>query len=479
MTFSGKLILCFLVAGGLAFVLISDFGNEAVPETAQIPEVTSSESRFTEPGDADTNQATEPDGVRVMPVMVSKLHRVTQVSRQQYVSGILVASRRSVLGFERTGRLEVVFVDEGQRVEKGEQLAILDQRQLRIQVLETQARLAQQVAVLEELRAGPREETIAAARAETEALTSEAELRQVTLNRMEELAQRNAVGQQTLDDARYDWKAVTARRDAATRRLEELLTGTRSEQLAAQRAAVDILKAQLEHLQIDIQDSILDAPFAGTIVRRLADEGRMLSAGQSVLELLESDHLEAHVGMPQSLVRSLQSSDYVVMTVNGHGVTGRLRSILPQVDSATRTQTAVIDVSDGVDLELADGQLVRLQVTEEIPTDGFRVPLSALSAGVKGLWTLAVVTQPDQKEGSPDSPASHRDGVVQLRAVEVLITESDFAVIRGAVREGETFVINGSHRLINGQKIRPVNVVDRKTAAQKAASQLCAGSSGQ
>ena len=103
--------------------------------------------------------------------------------------------------------------------------------------------------------------------------------------------------------------------------------------------------------------------------------------------------------------------------MNGHGVTGRLRSILPQVDSATRTQTAVIDVSDGVDLELADGQLVRLQVTEEIPTDGFRVPLSALSAGVKGLWTLAVVTQPDQKEGSPDSPASHLDRVLDLRTV--------------------------------------------------------------
>ena len=380
--------------------------------------------------------------VTVLPVAVDRLRRVTQVVRDQAVSGTLVAARRTSLAFERSGRLDQVLVDEGQRVAAGESLAVLDQRQLQIQIRQTEAQLAQQQAVLAELQAGPRPETIQAAKAEVDSLTADAELRQLTFQRTEQLSQRSATAQQSLDDARFAWKIAVARRDVAVRKLEELMAGTRVEQVAAQQAAVNGLMARLDALHVDLTDSTLLAPFAGTIIRRFADEGRMLTPEQSVLELLESDHLEAHVGLPSSLVKSTSSEDYLVLTIGGRDVTGRLRQILPQVDRTTRTQTAIIDVQGSEELALADGQLVRLRVSEVVATDGFRVPMAALSAGPRGLWNLAVVV----------------DNRIQLRAVELLVTETEFAVIRGAVREGDVFVINGAHRLIDGQLVLGLNM---------------------
>jgi multidrug efflux pump subunit AcrA (membrane-fusion protein) len=319
------------------------------------------------------------------------------------------------------------------------------------------AELAQQQAVLAELSAGPRQETIAAMMAESEAWAADVELRLATFNRIDGLFKRNATSAQSVDEAKLNWKSASARRDAVNRQLEELQAGTRDEKLTAQTAVVAGLKARLASLQIDVDDSDLKAPFAGTIVSRNADDGDMLSPQQSVFELLETGHYEARIGIPSSLVGELSSEGYYVLTAGSVEVTGKVRSVLAQVDQSTRTQTVVLDIDAANAVDLADGQLVRMGFDVPIDVDGFEVPLTALASGSRGLWTVYVM-QP-----VADFPSQQ---TIAARSVEVLHTDGSKVVIRGAIYEGESLVVEGVHRVVPGQLV--TNLASSESSDSKA-----------
>lgn len=381
---------------------------------------------------------------KTLPIRTDVLKPITSIQRERQYSGTVVAARRTRLAFERSARLIEVLVDEGDVVSEGQILARIDQRQLQTQLTAVQAELAQQQAVLAELDAGPRQETIAAMRAESEAWAADVELRLATLNRIDGLYKRSATSAQSVDEARLNWKSGSARRDAVMKQLEELQAGTREEKLAAQKAVVAGLEARLASLQIDVDDSELKAPFAGTIVRRNADDGDMLSPQQAVFELLETGHLEARIGIPSALVSELSREDYYILKAGSVEVTGKVRSVLAQVEQSTRTQIVVIDIDEANTADLADGQLIRMGFDVPIEVEGFEIPLTALASGSRGLWSVYVV-----------EPAVDLDShqTIAARSVEVLHTNGSSVVVRGAVYEGENLVVEGVHRVVPGQLV--------------------------
>ena len=116
------------------------------------------------------------------------------------------------------------------------------------------------------------------------------------------MAGRGSVTAQDEDDARLAADAATAALAAARAELEELRAGPRPERLAAGRAEVMRAAAELRSAEVDLENSTLTAPFAGTVGARLADEGDVPAAGAAVLELLETaaPRLRAGVGGPDA-----------------------------------------------------------------------------------------------------------------------------------------------------------------------------------
>ena len=61
------------------------------------------------------------------------------------------------------------------------------------------------------------------------------------------------------------------------------------------------LQARLAGLDIDLDKKRPEAPFAGTVAARTSDEGTVVSAGQTILRLVENDRLQARIGVPQQV----------------------------------------------------------------------------------------------------------------------------------------------------------------------------------
>ena len=119
-----------------------------------------------------------PPTSRALPVETLQVKALTSYQTSRAYSGQVTARRSSELGFERAGRLTRLDVDDGAQVKLDDALATLDTQELQTTQLDLKAQLAQAVARLAEMRAGPRTETIDAAQAEVQERRAEIDLAQ-------------------------------------------------------------------------------------------------------------------------------------------------------------------------------------------------------------------------------------------------------------------------------------------------------------
>ncbi len=298
--------------------------------------------------------------------------------------------------------------------------------------------------------AGSRAEDISAARARVDNRSAEVQLLRLKLARREQLMSTNAVSREQYEEIAFGLQSREAQLREAEDDLEELLNGTREEQVRAQRAVVDELDAATAEVDVDIRRGTLRAPFAGTIARRLADEGTIVGVGISVFRLVEDRELEARVGLPVQAAELLANGSAQRPRIGGRYYDANLAGRFPEVDSATRTRTVILRLDDSAAEDVVHGQIVRLQLEETVEEPGYWLPSTALTKGARGLWACFAAVEP----GSTDSVSSDLFRV-ERRDVEVLLAQSDRVLVWGTLQSDDRVIEGGIHRIVPGQLVRP------------------------
>ncbi len=387
------------------------------------------------------------EGAGVINVEVETLQKATTWETRSTYSGIIKAKRKSALSFERPGRVDVIEVEEGDRVKAGQVLARLNTDQVEAQVRKLEADRRAAEALLSELKAGPRQETIDAAKARVREQETQLELATVTEGRRKRLLEQRLVAREEYDQAQAAVERWEAEREVAQKQLEDLQLGTRQEKIASQAAVIESLVAAIEAARIDLEHSVIKSPYDGSIVARDIDEGYVVSSGQPVLTISEDAQLQAHVGVPPNVAQSLATGTVLRVVVRDQQLPARLKSVVAQIDENTRSQEVIATLANTPENKIVPGDIARLEVARSIPVDGYWLDTSAIVQAQRGLWECFVV-EPDKKGEL---------GTTARRAVEVLQTEGNRVLVRGAVREGERVVVSAVHRLSVGQKVRPVD----------------------
>jgi len=391
-------------------------------------------------GSADEDPAASGAQARALPVEIMTVEETDRFATKRVYTGRVEARRVADLAFERSGLLLDVSVDEGSPVIEGQALARLDTRELDLDRRSAVAERDAASAKLKEMRAGPRAQTIEAAREVVKDLESQVELARRKQARRVELntTNGNAIADEALEEVEYILLSSKARAARGRQILGELEAGTREEVIAAQDAVVRRLDARIESIDLAIEKSVLRAPFAGTIAARHADEGAVPSPQTPLLTLVESDTLEARIGVPPDDARQLPDGAKAKVRVGNHTIDAILRGRRPQIDEATRTQRHIFDLTDAP-AGVVRGQLARIELDVEIAAKGVWVPHSALVRAPRGLWACYVVID---------------DGIVARREVSVVHTDGGRVYVRGTLRGGERLIRSGAHRVVAGQRVR-------------------------
>jgi RND family efflux transporter MFP subunit len=387
---------------------------------------------------------------RILAVTTITARPVTSYAAARKYTGAIVARRTSELGFELVGKLTELHVKEGGSVTAGMALAKLDTEHLETNRRKLVAKRAQAVALLDEMLAGPRSENIAAARARVASLQAQVELLRLQTARQKRLVPSGATTQEQYEQHVFGLKAREAELSEAQHNLEELLNGTRKEQVAAQRAVVAEFDAAIAEIDVDLQKSTLVAPFDGTIARRFVEAGTVVNAGQRVFRLIEDGALEAWIGLPSQAAARLTVGSSQRIKIQGETFDAVVASRFPEVDPATRTRTVVLELNGSASERIVHGQVVRLELQETVEADGFWLPPTALTKGARGLWSALVGEQESGEDGSVETGSLR----VARRDLEVLHTESDRVLVRGTLHAGEHVITGGTHRVVPGQVVR-------------------------
>ena len=343
--------------------------------------------------DADSNRDGAADAALLVPV--ARVAPADGYTVQREFAGRVEAARHSAVGFEIGGQLAAVLVDEGDRVAAGDTLARLDTERL-------EARRAEAEAALDEAAAS-------LALAET------------TLARTAEALEFRGVSRQEYDEAVRAERAARSAREAA--------------------------RARLTSVRVDLEKSVLRAPFAGTVVRRVADEGEVLAPGQVLLELQERSAPRVRVGVAGDMLAAVTAGEEPILTVAGRALPARLRAVLPLRDAVTRTVDVLFELQ--TDEGVLPGDLARLALERRVETPGCWLPLGGLAEGGRGVWTSYVAVPLPAGESAGE--ATH---VIEARTVEVLHEREDRVYVRGALDTGERVVVEGLHRVVPGQSVR-------------------------
>lgn len=280
-------------------------------------------------------------------------------------------------------RIAELRVREGERVDGGEVLALLDSAgSLRAAVAVAEANLATREAALAQTRlvvATARDEARAAlARAEATAASARRDLdRAATLNARgaaadQVLDQRRLAHQQALQDV------ARARADLARYGFEEL---ERQADVALARANIEAARAELERARADLDKAVVRAPGSGTVLTIAAWPGErpgvdgILTFGDltgmiAEVEVYETEAGALSPGVPATLTaRALPHSLHGRVARIGQEVR---RQTLVDASPAANTDTRVVRVILELDPASAEvaARFVNLQVTARFATGG-------------------------------------------------------------------------------------------------------------
>lgn len=210
-----------------------------------------------------------------------------------------------------------ILVNEGDSVQAGQLLLILDPRRTQAQLDAAQAEVQRLTAALDELRHGARIETIDATRAALARMQTTAANARIARDRIADIRKRGLNSQADLDNANTALRQADADVAAARANLAELLHGTRPEDLAQGEAALAQAKAQAAQLAITLSRLSVRAPRAGRVDALPFRLGDRPPAGASVVSLLVGDAPYAQVFVPEPRRASLQPGARFQVQVDG------------------------------------------------------------------------------------------------------------------------------------------------------------------
>lgn len=206
------------------------------------------------------------------------------------ISGNLEA-HESTVGFKVQGRLDELPVQEGQYVSAGDIIARLDKEDYMQKVRVNEATLRSREAELNLALAGSRTQEIKAAEQAVLDAQADVELKKVEFERNQALYEKEGVSAEARDIAETNLKRAQANYERSTQMYNEILEGTRKEQIEIHRANVRTARENLHLSRIRLDYTSLYAPKTGVVTVRQAELGEVMLPGTPVVTIAGIDNL--------------------------------------------------------------------------------------------------------------------------------------------------------------------------------------------
>lgn len=332
-------------------------------------------------------------------------------------SGYVTARRQATVSAKVTGRVAEVRIEEGQRVEEGDVLARLDP-------VDALAALEQARTQLDAARAMLVEQRVQLARAERDQ------------KRQQDLVARKLTSQQASEDAVTEVAAQRAR-------------------IAAQERQVAVAQSGLDMAQVQLDNTVVKAPFSGVVTVKAAQPGEIvspMSAGggftrTGIGTIVDMNSLEIEVDVNESYIGRVQPGQPVESTLNAYPdwkIPGKVIAIIPTADRSKAT------VKVRIGLDIKDARIV--------PDMGARVAFlgearPAAAADARPIPGVLVPAEAIKSVGDASLAYVVKDGRLEERKLTLGQTLSSSRQVLSGLSAGDRVALAPPDGVKSGDKV--------------------------
>lgn len=356
-------------------------------------------------------------------------------------------SRTAKLSFRVPGQLLEFDPELGKSVAKDEVVARLDPRDYQLAVTRLDQAILEADALLSAMRSGARAEDISALEAQLAGADTAVINAKKQLARMTNLRQDGTASEVQYDLAKTAHDTALAHQETLKTQLEKAKAGARAEEITAMEAKIAGLYVDRTLAQNKFGDTELKAPFNGRISRKFFDNHETVAPGIAVLELVDSDTIEATLSVPEEIVLrkdQIQKIECRFDSIPDAVFVGTVKEIgrSTQAGNLSYPMTVRVDCSKKeANTTILPGMVGTASIFLSGGERSFLIPTAALipdeNKSAAAVWTI-----------DPESQTLRRH---QVRIAS--FTEAG-AVVESGLSAGETIVGAGARFLEEGRKVR-------------------------
>jgi RND family efflux transporter MFP subunit len=242
----------------------------------------------------------------------------------------------------------------------------------------------------------------------------------------------------------------------------------RKPQLAMAEASVDSARAALDQAELDLERTVVRAPFNSMIQSRSVDLGSQVSAGMTLANLVGTDVYWIQVSVPVDElkwmnipgVNSTEGSRARVYYESAWGTNrfreGQVVRLLTDLEPEGRMARLLVSVKDPLHLNssvdqpqpLILGSYVRVEIQARPLSNVIRVPRTALHDGNR-VWVM----KPDK--------------TLEIRETEIVWSDNEHVCISGGLTNGDLLITSDLGAPVDGMKLRTADAGSDKKPGEE------------
>ncbi len=314
-----------------------------------------------------------------------------------------------------SGRIEAfeledgTIADEMTPVKKGQVFAILENDELKLQVMRSEGIVNSAKAALE----------IAEINFEDKAKDK---------TRMENLFEKGAITEKQNENAKNDYERSKI-------------------QVLQSKAQLQQAEASYELDRIRLNNSYITSPIDGVIAQRYLQEGDMASLAKPITSIISMDEMKLMIGVPVHSLSDIERENVdVSLEINDQLFPAAIHKIYPKLDLNTRMVTIEIRINNPFEIIndkksylLRPGMMGKAVLKFEKNNQTVTAPKNAL-IHLDGKYYVFL----------------YQDGIAKRTEVNLGVKNENIVEILEGIKEGDKIIIDGHYKITNGSEVKEI-----------------------
>jgi len=233
------------------------------------------------------------------------------------------------VGSEISGKIKSVLVDEGDRVKRGQVIAILENSDYQAQVASAEADLDLKEAELRRVTNGAREQERREAWATVQEAEAALNIARSQLERRQRLFQEGIAAREELDRAQWESQAAQRHYEAATQHYALINDQAREEDVTKARSDVAAAHARLDEARARFAKTLIRSPLGGVVLRRHLKSGENVEdvSANPIVTVADNAVLRVRVDVDETDIAKVRPGEEAYVKADafpGRKFTGRV-----------------------------------------------------------------------------------------------------------------------------------------------------------